>query len=84
MIGRTWQLQDAKNKFSDVVSAALRQGPQIITRRGIQTAVVISYEEYTRLQKPDTDIVTFFANSPLAGVDLDLERERNLPRDAAL
>ncbi len=44
-----WALQDAKNRFSEVVEAALRGEPQVVTRRGIETAVVISHDEYTRL-----------------------------------
>lgn len=44
-----WALQDAKNKLSEVVRAAARGRPQIVTRRGIETAVVISYSEYRRI-----------------------------------
>jgi antitoxin Phd len=80
----TWQLQDAKNKFSEVVNEALRRGPQIITRRGVQAVVVLSYDEYQRLQKPQSDLVTFFQTSPMAGVELDLRRDESLPRDVAL
>ena len=79
-----WSLQDAKNKFSEVVNNALRRGPQIITRRGVQTVVVLSYEEYQRLQKPQTDLVTFFRTSPLAEVKLDLRRDDSPPRDVSL
>lgn len=84
MLGHVWPLQDAKNKFSEVVDEALRRGPQIITRRGVQTVVVLSYDEYTRLRKPQTDLVEFFQSSPLVGVGLDLNRDRSLPRDVAL
>ena len=79
-----WPLQDAKNKFSEVVNNALRQGPQIITRRGVQAVVVLSYEEYQRLQRPQTDLVTFFRTSPLAEVKLDLHRDDSPPRDVSL
>ena len=41
-----WALQDAKNKFSKVVDAALRGQPQVVTRRGVNTAVLIAYDEY--------------------------------------
>lgn len=44
-----WSLQDAKNKLSEVVDAAAREQPQIVTRRGVETAVVISYGEYERI-----------------------------------
>ncbi len=44
-----WALQDAKNKLSEVVDAASRGEPQVVTRRGIETAVIISYREYQRI-----------------------------------
>jgi antitoxin Phd len=44
-----WALQDAKNRFSEVVDAAVRGQPQVVTRRGIEAAVVISHDEYTRM-----------------------------------
>ena len=45
---RQWSLQDAKNKLSEVIGAAAR-APQIVTRRGVKTAVVISYQDYVRV-----------------------------------
>ena len=48
-----WQLQDAKAKFSKVVDDAVEKGPQIVTKRGVETAVVISFEEWQRSQKQD-------------------------------
>ena len=45
-----WSLQDAKNKFSAVVDAAARGVPQVVTRRGVETVVVISFKEFERLQ----------------------------------
>ena len=71
---QTWQLQEAKNRLSEVVDKALHQGPQVITRRGAETAIVLSIEDYHKLRQPDTDLVDFFQASPLTGVDLDLDR----------
>jgi len=45
----TWQLQDAKNKLSEVVNTSILKGPQFISRRGKNTAVLLSYEEYQEL-----------------------------------
>jgi len=45
-----WQLQDAKAKFSKVVDDAVEKGPQIVTRRGVETAVVVSIAEWRRVQ----------------------------------
>ena len=47
----TWTLQDAKNRFSAVVDAAARGEPQMVTRRGKRVSVVLSAEEYERLQR---------------------------------
>ena len=44
-----WKLADAKNRLSEVVEAAWRGQPQVVTRRGVETAVIISHEEYARM-----------------------------------
>lgn len=44
-----WQLQEAKARFSELIDDTLKKGPQTVTRRGIDTAVVISIEEWRRL-----------------------------------
>ena len=48
-----WPLQDAKNKFSELVNAALAGEPQKVTRRGLPAVVVLSAEEYERLCRLD-------------------------------
>jgi len=65
-----WQLQEAKNKFSEVIELALKQGPQLITRRGQKTAVVISYREYAKTKKSQGTLSEFFRSSPLADIEL--------------
>jgi antitoxin Phd len=47
----SWQLQDAKARFSEFLDAALRDGPQVVTRRGVESAVLIPIGEWRRLQK---------------------------------
>ena len=79
-MAHTWQLQDAKNRFSEVVEEAIARGPQVITRRGIETAVVLSYTEYRRLQLAQFKLSDFFRQSPLVAVDLDLERDQTAQR----
>ena len=44
-----WPVQDAKARFSELLDAAVASGPQIVTRRGVQTAVVVRFEEWERL-----------------------------------
>ena len=48
-MSQIWQLQDAKNKFSQVINDAVSAGPQIITRHGAEVAVVLSYQEYKQM-----------------------------------
>jgi len=45
-----WQLQDAKARFSEFLDATLEKGPQIVTRRGVEAAVLVPIEEWNRLQ----------------------------------
>ena len=51
MTNSPWSLQDAKNRFSAVVDAALSGQPQLVTRRGKPVAVVLSAETYERLHR---------------------------------
>jgi antitoxin Phd len=47
----SWQVQDAKARFSEFLDSTLKKGPQVVTRRGVETAVLIPIEEWRRLQK---------------------------------
>jgi len=47
----SWQVQDAKARFSEFLDATIKKGPQVVTRRGIETAVMVPIEEWKRLQK---------------------------------
>lgn len=47
----TWPLQDAKARLSEVIKTAQKDGPQIITQRGVKSAVVIPFEEWERTQQ---------------------------------
>ncbi len=78
-----WQLQEAKQKFSQLVQRALDEGPQAVTRHGEAVVVVVSAEEFRRLtgDKPD------FTHFLLSGPDLSLlvpERAEDRPRDIDL
>lgn len=46
----SWQLQDAKARFSEFLNAALKKGPQVVTRRGVETAVLVPIQEWRRMQ----------------------------------
>ena len=75
----TWPLHEAKKKLSDVLTEAQR-GAQVITVRGREVAVVLTIEDYQRLVRPAADLVTFLRESPLAEVELDLERSTDVGR----
>ena len=79
-----WQLQDAKNRFSEVVKKAVINGPQIVTKRGIETVVIISVDEYRKLTKPKTTLSEFFNKSPLKNSNINLERIKEFPREVDL
>lgn len=46
----SWQVQDAKARFSEFLNATIKKGPQIVTRRGVETAVLVPIEEWNRLR----------------------------------
>jgi antitoxin Phd len=48
---KSWQLQEAKARFSEFLDAALKKGPQVVTRRGVEAAVLVPIEEWRRLQR---------------------------------
>jgi len=75
-----WQIQEAKNRLSEVIARALKQGPQVITRHGEKTVVVVSYTEYEKLRKSQSSLSEFFRASPMTGIDL--RRDKSLPRQA--
>ena len=79
-----WQLQEAKARFSELVERTLRNGAQIVTRRGKKVVVLLSYEEYRRLIAPKGNLAQFLLESPLAGSDLPIERDNSLPREVDL
>lgn len=74
---RAWQLQEAKNKLSQVIDESLAEGPQVITRHGQPVAIVLAYKEYERLTNGDESLYEFFRASPLVGVELDLVRDES-------
>src|SRR5215469_5359048 len=85
--GNPWQIQTAKARFSEVFRRARTEGPQLITRQGKEGVVMISDEQYERLvgkSHQPKSIVQFFRESPLVGVELNLEREKDEGRDIEL
>ena len=81
---KTWQLQDAKAHLSELVKKASSGAPQEITLRGRPTVVVLSTQQYKKLKKPKQKLTSFLRQSPLADIDLELERDKNPMRDIEL
>ncbi len=81
MVNTIWPLQEAKNRFSEVINRALSQGPQTITRHREEVVVVLSQADYNRLKKSKTGLVEFFHQSPLVDIELGLDRDESLLRD---
>lgn len=81
---KKWQLQEAKNKFSEVVRKASEEGPQMVTKHGKDSVVVLSAEDYRKLEQPKTSLFEFFQNSPLSKVEIDLKRDKSPARSVEL
>ncbi len=82
----TWKLEDAKNRFSELVRRALAHEPQLVTRHGRDAVVVVSAEDFERLTG-SRNLLEFLRDSPFAEAvaagELDLERPEDLGRDVS-
>src|SRR5450756_1902705 len=87
LAGHSWQLQAAKARFSEVSRLARTQGPQLITRQGKDGVVMMPVEQFDRLMirsRQPKSLVQFFRDSPLVGLELDFERDKDTGRDIEL
>ena len=75
-----WQLQEAKNRFSEVVDQALTHGPQTVTRHGREVVVIVSAEEYRRMKQPKGSLLACLQVPAEYAAELDVSRNRELPR----
>jgi len=69
-----WQLQEAKQRFSELVRRALDEGPQVVTRHGEEVVVVLAADEYRRLHPGPHDFKEFLLSGPDLG-ELDIQRD---------
>jgi prevent-host-death family protein len=72
MMRDRWQLQEAKQRFSELIRSVEADGPQVVTRHGEEVAVVISIAEYRHLRHERENFKAFLQSAP----DLDLEISR--------
>lgn len=80
---QAWTVATAKAHLSEVIARAQEQ-PQMITRNGRPSVVMVSVEEWQKKAARQGSLASFLMASPLAGSDLDLERPRDGTRDVAL
>jgi len=79
-----WQVQEAKQRFSEVLRAAAAGEPQIVTKHGQDVAVVIDIAEYRRLRGESLSFMDYLRAEPAADVDFEVDRRPDLPRDIDL
>jgi prevent-host-death family protein len=86
-----WQIQDAKQRFSEMIRAVASGGPQVITRHGEDVAVVVGIEEYRRLTRPVSDLAGILLSGPKVDdgavdvfAEVEAERKADYGRPAAL
>jgi len=80
---RTWQVQDAKTRLSEVIERARSEGPQSITRHGKERAVVLSIEDYRSLVAQRPDFKSYLLGGPKVD-DFSVERDLSKGRDVEL
>ena len=78
-----WQLQAAKQHFSELVERARRDGPQVVTKHGREAVVIVSAEDYRQLRGGGPSLVEFIRSAPDFDV-LDLERAEGSGREVEL
>ena len=79
----SWQLQEAKQRFSQLVQRALDEGPQVVTRRGQEAVVVLSAKEFRRLTGDVPDFKEFLLSAPDLEV-LEIRRAADRARTVEL
>lgn len=70
----SWSLQDAKAKFSEFVRLVKAKGPHVVTLRGKPEVVVMTVKDFEALQQQKPSLLMLMKTSPLAGIDMDVER----------
>jgi prevent-host-death family protein len=77
-----WQLQEAKQRFSELIRSVESGGPQFVTRHGEEVAVVVSIAEYRQLREGGRNFKKFLQSAP--DVDLEVSRSPSAARHVDL
>jgi prevent-host-death family protein len=78
----TWQVQEAKARFSELLQKSLSEGPQIVTRRGVETAVLVPIEQWRRMQRMAQPNIKDWLLAPTARTETLVPPRAQLPRRA--
>ena len=79
-----WQVQEAKQRFSEVLRAAATGEPQIVTKHGEAVAVVLDIAHYRLLRGESVSFMDYLHAAPTAGADFEVDRRSDPPRDIDL
>ena len=77
---KAWPVQDAKARFSELLEASQTEGPQLVTKRGVEAAVLVPIKEWRRLQQASGRSLKDWLLAPEPRFDFDLPRRRGLKR----
>lgn len=77
---RIWPVQDAKARFSEMLQASLKDGPQIVTKRGVEAAVLVPVEEWRRLREAARPSLKDLLLAEAPRADLPVPRRGRLRR----
>ncbi|EGY28682.1 prevent-host-death family protein [Candidatus Regiella insecticola 5.15] len=80
----TWLVQDAKARFSELLDACIKEGPQLVTRRGTETAILVPITEWKRLNsaaRPSLKTLLLLEHAP---TDIELPQRGSAPRRSVM
>jgi len=80
----SWPVQDAKSRFSELLTACLNEGPQLVTRRGEETAILVPIAEWRRLNSAARPSLKSLLLSDSGRADLELPPRRSIKRRPAI
>ena len=78
-----WPIQDAKARFSEFVDTSLREGPQVVTRRGVEIAVLTPIDEWRRLTRSTRPSLKDLLLAPSPRFEIEIPKRGNLRRRSA-
>jgi prevent-host-death family protein len=78
-----WQVNEAKSRLTELIQVAQKEGPQVITRHGVDTAVVLSIEDFHKLEAAKPDFRDYLLSGPKLDA-FDIDRPRDFGREIEL